>query len=107
MGKVFIIAEAGVNHNGDMGLAKKLVDVAVEAGVDAIKFQTFKTKNLVTENAEKANYQKNNTDQNESQFEMIRKLELTSENHDELVSYCLEKKFFFFLAHLILKVLII
>ena len=67
---VFIIAEAGVNHNGSIDLAKKLIDVASSAGVDAVKFQTFKAENLATKNAEKANYQKNTTDQKENQFTM-------------------------------------
>ena len=63
---VFIIAEAGVNHNGSVNLAKKLIDVASNSGADAIKFQTFKAKNLVTKNSEKANYQKVLTDQKET-----------------------------------------
>ena len=60
--RVFIIAEAGVNHNGDINLAKKLIDVAAKAGADAVKFQTFKTQNLVSKNAQKASYQKETTD---------------------------------------------
>ncbi len=71
--KVFIIAEAGVNHNGSLKLAKKMVEKAVEAKVDAIKFQTFIAKNLVSRNTEKANYQKLNTNNKESQLEMIKK----------------------------------
>jgi N,N'-diacetyllegionaminate synthase len=74
--KTFIIAEAGVNHNGSIELAKKLIDVANEAGADAIKFQTFKTESLVSKNAQKAEYQKQTTDAKETQFEMIKKLEL-------------------------------
>ena len=73
MNKVFIIAEAGVNHNGDISLAKQLVDVAVSAGADAVKFQTFKAEKLVCKNAEKAAYQKETTNQAESQFEMLKK----------------------------------
>ena len=73
MNKVFIIAEAGVNHNGSIDLAKKLIDVASESGVDAVKFQTFKAENLVSKNAQKADYQKQTTDKNESQFDMIKK----------------------------------
>uniref|UniRef100_B0TXD2 General stress protein 14 (GSP14) n=1 Tax=Francisella philomiragia subsp. philomiragia (strain ATCC 25017 / CCUG 19701 / FSC 153 / O\ len=73
MSKVFIIAEAGVNHNGSIELAKKMIDVAVESGADAVKFQTFKTENLVSKKAEKAEYQKNNTESNESQYDMIKK----------------------------------
>jgi len=86
--KTMIIAEAGVNHNGDMGLAKRLVDVAAEAGADFVKFQTFKAENLVTVSAEKAQYQKSLTGESESQFEMIRKLELDRPAHEELIEYC-------------------
>lgn len=91
MEKVFIIAEAGVNHNGSIEIAKRLVDGAVEAGVDAIKFQTFKAEKLVTKSASKANYQKENTNQAETQFEMLKKLELSKEMHIELLQYCREK----------------
>ena len=92
---VFIIAEAGVNHNGSIELAKKLIDVASEAGVDAVKFQTFKAKNLVSKKAQKAQYQKRNTDANESQFEMIKKLELDKNSHHELLEYCTMKNIMF------------
>jgi len=92
---VFIIAEAGVNHNGSVELAKKLIDVACEAGVDAVKFQTFKTENLVSKNAEKADYQKETTDSEESQFDMIKKLELDVDTHYELISYCNDKNIMF------------
>jgi N,N'-diacetyllegionaminate synthase len=85
---IFIIAEAGVNHNGCMDTAKKLIDVAVKAGADAVKFQTFKAKNLVSKNAQKAQYQKETTDANESQFEMIKKLELDLDMHNILIDYC-------------------
>lgn len=95
MSKVFIIAEAGVNHNGDLELAKKLVDAAVEAGADVVKFQTFKAEKLVCKNAEKADYQKETTDTSESQFEMLKKLELTEEMHTQLLSYCKEKGILF------------
>ncbi|QOY54084.1 N-acetylneuraminate synthase [Candidatus Sulfurimonas marisnigri] len=91
----FIIAEAGVNHNGSIELAKKLIDVAVEAGVDAVKFQTFKAENLVSKNAQKAEYQKQTTDSQESQFDMIKKLELDVETHKELISYCNSKNIMF------------
>lgn len=75
--KTFIIAEAGVNHNGSIDLAKKLIDAAVEAGADAVKFQTFKATNLVSKNAQKAEYQKKNmNDSDDSQFNMLKKLEL-------------------------------
>lgn len=95
MKKVFIIAEAGVNHNGSVALAKNLIDVAVEAGVDAVKFQTFKTENLVSKHAKKAEYQKQTTDAAESQFEMIKKLELDTQTHKELMGYCQERGIMF------------
>ena len=92
---VFIIAEAGVNHNGVLDLAKQLIDVAVDAGADAVKFQTFKAENLVSKNAEKADYQKETTDASESQFDMIKKLELDVGAHKELIAYCQEKDIMF------------
>ncbi|MCT7614597.1 N-acetylneuraminate synthase [Aliarcobacter butzleri] len=95
MNKVFIIAEAGVNHNGSIELAKKLIDVASESGVDAVKFQTFKAENLVSKNAQKADYQKQTTDKNESQFDMIKKLELDVDTHKELMLYCKTKNIMF------------
>lgn len=96
MSKVFIIAEAGVNHNGSIELAKKLIDVACEAGVDAVKFQTFKATNLVSKNAQKAQYQKNNmSDGDDSQFNMLKKLELDIGTHKELISYCNFKNIMF------------
>lgn len=88
MDKVFIIAEAGVNHNGDVNLAKKMIDVAVDAGVSAIKFQTFKAEYLVSKNAQKAEYQKKTSGVEESQFEMIKRLELDTNTHKELLGYC-------------------
>mgnify|MGYP001060075908 FL=1 len=88
---IIIIAEAGVNHNGSMESAKKLVDVAADAGADYVKFQTFKADTLVTQSAEKAEYQKILTDKSESQFEMIKKLELDKSAHDELIKHCEEK----------------
>ncbi|MFW2352988.1 N-acetylneuraminate synthase [Aliarcobacter butzleri] len=93
--KVFIIAEAGVNHNGSIDLAKKLIDVASESGADAVKFQTFKAENLVSKNAQKADYQKQTTDKNESQFDMIKKLELDVDTHKELMAYCKSKNIMF------------
>ena len=93
--KVFIIAEAGVNHNGSLDLAKQLIDVAVDSGADAVKFQTFKAENLVSKNAEKADYQKQTTNASESQFDMIKKLELDISMHKELVAYCQEKDIMF------------
>lgn len=92
---VFIIAEAGVNHNGSIKLAKQLVDVAVDAGADAVKFQSFKAADLVSKNAQKAEYQKTTTDEEESQFDMIKKLELDGHSHRELISYCKSKKIMF------------
>lgn len=97
MKHTLIIAEAGVNHNGSIELAKQLVDKAVEAGVDYIKFQTFKTEKLVAKSAQMASYQKKNigTDDN-SQFAMLKKLELSPIQHDELIAYCKEKGIKFF-----------
>jgi len=95
MNKVFIIAEAGVNHNGSIEIAKKLIDVAREAGVDAVKFQTFKAENLVSKNAQKAEYQKQTTNSQESQFDMLKKLELDVETHRKLISYCNSKNILF------------
>lgn len=89
MGKTFIIAEAGVNHNGDINLAYKLIDAAKDAGVDAVKFQTFKSELIATDKAERADYQKKNMpNNNESQLEMIRKLELKFEDFVHLKKYC-------------------
>ncbi|AZT90577.1 N-acetylneuraminate synthase [Caldicellulosiruptor changbaiensis] len=87
MNSVFIIAEAGVNHNGSMEIAKRLIDAAKEAGANAIKFQTYKTENLVTKYAEKANYQKVNTGIG-TQFEMLKRYELTYKQFEELKKYC-------------------
>lgn len=86
--KTLIIAEAGVNHNGDINLAKKLVDAAAEAGADIVKFQTFRSKSLVTRFAPKAQYQNTTTDPGQSQFSMLEKLELTSEMHEQLIGHC-------------------
>ena len=88
----YIIAEAGVNHNGDLSLAKKLVDIAVNAKVDAIKFQTFKAHKIVNKSAKKADYQIKNMQSSESQFEMLKKLELSEEDHLTLFQYCKEKQ---------------
>ncbi|MGR5297173.1 N-acetylneuraminate synthase [Vibrio mediterranei] len=84
----FIIAEAGVNHNGDIGLAKKLVDVAADAGVNAVKFQTWQTELLVTKDAKMADYQVENTQQEETQYEMLKRLELSYNDFSELKLYC-------------------
>lgn len=91
MTKVTIIAEAGVNHNGDIALAKQLIDVAVEAGVDVVKFQTWKTELLVTPDADMAEYQKINTQSVESQFNMLKRLELSYPEFTELKLYCDKK----------------
>lgn len=95
MSKVFIIAEAGVNHNGNVELAKDLVDKAVEAGVDCIKFQTFKTENLVNKYAKKSEYQVKNTKNNDSQYKMLKELELSNEAFNELKLYCDSKNIMF------------
>ncbi len=92
---VFIIAEAGVNHNGSLELAKQLIDVAAASGADAVKFQTFKAEKLVSKNAQKADYQKQTTDSKESQYEMIKKLELNVNTHHQLMDYCQKKNIMF------------
>ncbi len=86
--KVLVIAEAGVNHNGDLDLAKQLIDVAADAGADLVKFQTYKTERLVTTSAQKADYQKLATDSGETQYEMLKRLELTTEMHHRLIEHC-------------------
>ena len=92
MKHTLIIAEAGVNHNGSLTIAKKLIKVAAEAGVDYVKFQSFKAENLVTKSAKQAEYQQHNTgDGNTSQYNMLKKLELSHEQHVELLTYCREK----------------
>lgn len=97
MNHVTVIAEAGVNHNGSIELAKQLVDKAVEAGADYIKFQTFKATNIVTKSAKQADYQKKNTcGGDDSQYQMLKKLELTQEEHFELIEYCNLKGIRFF-----------
>src|SRR6185503_9867857 len=92
---VFMIAEAGVNHNGDLKLARALIDVAVEAGADAVKFQTFQADRLATPDAPKAEYQLQTTGNAESQFEMLRRLELSEDAHRELQAYCHERGIIF------------
>ena len=88
---ILIIAEAGVNHNGSIKMAKQLIDVAVDAGADFVKFQTFKADSLVTKKADKAGYQKKLTEKDESHFEMIKRLELDRPTHDKLINYCAQK----------------
>lgn len=90
---VLIIAEAGVNHNGSLEIAKELVDKAVEAGVDIIKFQTFKAEKLVSKSAKQAEYQKMNIGDHsdDSQYNMLKKLELSEQDHQELIAYCKKK----------------
>lgn len=97
MGHTLIIAEAGVNHNGSIAQAKRLIDAAADARVDYVKFQTFKTEDLVLKSARKADYQQNNMhDGNDSQYSMLKKLELSPEQHKELISYCNERGVKFF-----------
>ena len=97
MQKTIIIAEAGVNHNGSMKLAKQLIDTAAFACVDYVKFQTFKTEKLVTQSAKKAEYQqKNMNNADNSQYQMLKKLELSEEQHYELIDYCKQRGVHFF-----------
>lgn len=95
--RTFIIAEAGVNHNGDINLAKEMVDIAIESGVDAIKFQSFKTDKLILTDIEKAPYQKETTAGAETQYEMLKRLELQMQQTLEIKEYC-EKKHIIFLS---------
>ncbi|MBF0405889.1 MAG: N-acetylneuraminate synthase [Candidatus Riflebacteria bacterium] len=92
MKKVYIIAEAGVNHNGNLEMAFKLIDSALKAGVDAVKFQTFKASEIVTKLVPKAEYQKKQTNADETQFEMLKKLELDQSAHQKLFQYCKQNK---------------
>ncbi|RNB85222.1 N-acetylneuraminate synthase [Brevibacillus panacihumi] len=86
--RTFIIAEAGVNHNGSLDLAKELVFQAAKAGADAVKFQTFKAENIVSKHAQKADYQKKSTSKDESQLEMVKRLEMNQAMHEELLHFC-------------------
>jgi N,N'-diacetyllegionaminate synthase len=88
MKKVLIIAEAGVNHNGDLKIAKQLIDAASDSGADIVKFQTFKAENLVSKDARKADYQVINTKNSDTQFSMLKKLELNVNDHYELIEHC-------------------
>lgn len=92
MNRVFIIAEAGINHNGSVMIAKKMIDAAVDAGADAVKFQVFKTEKVISRYAPKAEYQKCTTDEDESQFEMAKKLELNQEDFLDIAKYCKDNK---------------
>lgn len=95
MGRVFIIAEAGVNHNGSLRTAKRLVDVACAAGADAVKFQTFEPEEFVSENSPKAEYQKSTTAAKESHLDMIKRLRLSADAHMDLARYCRKKGIIF------------
>ena len=92
MNKTIFIAEAGVNHNGKITIAKKLIDVAKNANADYVKFQIFKTDNLVTKKSPLAEYQKKNIEKNTTQHSMLKKLELSNEQHLALIKYCKKKK---------------
>jgi N,N'-diacetyllegionaminate synthase len=91
MNKTIIIAEAGVNHNGNIETAKRLIDVASGAGVDYVKFQTFKANKIVTKQAKRADYQNKNTKNLDTQYEMLKKLELNEDSHHLLIKYCNDK----------------
>ena len=91
----FVIAEAGVNHGGDMSVAKKLIDLASDAGADAVKFQTFRAEHLILDSVKKAPYQQKTTEATESQMDMLKKLEVTREQNLELKKYCEEKNIIF------------
>jgi N,N'-diacetyllegionaminate synthase len=94
--RTLIIAEAGVNHNGDLSLARKLIDAAADAGADLVKFQTFKAARLATRSASKADYQAGTTDGSETQYEMLRHLELSAEMHEHLIAHCAARGIGFF-----------
>lgn len=94
--RTLIIAEAGVNHNGGMKLAKRLIDVAADAGADCIKFQTFSAERLATHSAPKADYQNQTTEQSESQFAMLKRFELSAEKHEVLIAHCQKRNISFF-----------
>lgn len=91
----FVIAEAGVNHNGDLSMARRLIDVAAGCGADAVKFQTFKAEKIATSSAPKAQYQQETTDKTESQLDMLKRLELSADAFQELYKYCKSKTILF------------
>ena len=93
--KTTIIAEIGVNHNGNINLAKKLIDVAEKSGADFVKFQTFKTENLVCKNTKATQYQRHNLGKKTSQFNLLKKLELSENDYKKIIQYCKKKKFSF------------
>lgn len=102
--KTIIIAEAGVNHNGDLSLAKELICAASESGADFVKFQTFRSELLVSKKAGMAEYQKANIGEESSQFSMLRKLELDPASYEELIAISEKRIFNFYQRHLIWKV---
>ena len=105
--KTLIIAEAGVNHNGNIEIAKQLIRVAADAGADIVKFQSFKTESSISKNAPKANYQIAATGMADNQYEMVKNLELSAGEHAELIDECPSRPaLLFYQQHLILKVLI-
>jgi len=91
MNRAFIIAEAGVNHNGDIAVAKQLIDVAAQSGADYVKFQTFNTNKVISRTAPKADYQRQTTSADESQYDMVKRLELSEEDHHTLIAHCKRK----------------
>ena len=103
--KTFFIAEIGVNHCGNINLAKKMVLAAKKAGADAVKFQTFKATSLVTPDTPKVKYQLSTTNKNENHYEMIKSLEFSKENHIIIKKFCRKKKIFFYLLPMIQNLL--
>ena len=98
--KTFIIAEAGVNHNGKIKFALKLINAAKNVGADAVKFQIFKTENYIVKNATLARYQKKNLNNVQNQFDLIKKYELSEKNILKIINYCKKKKFYVCFPHL-------
>ena len=90
--KTIVIAEVGVNHNGNINLAKKLIDIAKKSGADYVKFQTFKAKNLIRKNTKTTHYQSKNLGQKITQFNLLKKLELSENSHGKIIKYCNKKK---------------